>query len=309
MGTYIVSGATSFLGYPLVKKLLKNGNNVYCLIRNQSLESEKAIQLKRLGAIIIESELGQYNKIQYAFSNIDFFIHLAWAGAGASGRRDEDTQKMNFIYSKDALEFAKSISVKYFIFGGSQAEYGKIDSKEKEDAVCNPISTYGKTKKKFADFAKEYCNAENIKFIHLRIFSVYGQGDHEKSLVNYCLHSFLSNESVTLGPCTQLWNYLYIEDFVELVTNLFDNAEYIDQNIINIASDDTRQLRSYVRTMHESCLSLGQYHFSETNPNPEGCVDLNPDISYLMKILGPFRFTSFKDGIKKILDWKKENEN
>ena len=72
----------------------------------------------------------------------------------------------------------------------------------KEDQPCHPVSEYGKNKVLVWEQAKELSVQLRIDYIHTRIFSVYGPGDHPWSLISACLDTFLKGGHMELGACT-----------------------------------------------------------------------------------------------------------
>ena len=88
-----------------------------------------------------------------------------------------------------------------------------------------------------------------MQFIHMRIYSVYGSGDHETSLVNTVLRAALRHEAVTLGPCEQRWNYLEVHDLARAIRILL-SSEDTRTGIYDIAGSDSRMLKKYVIAMN-----------------------------------------------------------
>lgn len=74
------------------------------------------------------------------------------------------------------------------------------------------IVSIWKSKIGFSRWAIVEAAKRQLQFIHLRIFSVYGYGDREGTLIDSCVHKMNQGGIIHLGPCTQQWNYLYIND-------------------------------------------------------------------------------------------------
>ena len=117
------------------------------------------------------------------------------------------------------------------------------------------MSPYGKAKLSFGRWATEQSLLSEIyddapmQFIHMRIYSVYGSGDHETSLVNTVLRAALRHEAVTLGPCEQRWNYLEVHDLARAIRILL-SSEDTRTGIYDIAGSDSRMLKKYVIAMN-----------------------------------------------------------
>lgn len=181
---------------------------------------------------------------------IDAWVHFAWDGVGSAGRSDTNIQIENIQNAKKAYLYAKLLGARKFLFAGSQAEYGIGNHR-----VPMPVSPYGKAKLSFGRWATEQSLLSEIyddapmQFIHMRIYSVYGSGDHETSLVNTVLRAALRHEAITLGPCEQRWNYLEVHDLARAIRILL-RSEDTRTGIYDIAGSDSRMLKKYVIAMN-----------------------------------------------------------
>lgn len=293
---FVVTGASSFLGSAVVKKLREEGHKV-TEFRHSYEEDEDDLPHRA-----------------------DAWIHFAWAGKGSEGRQDEEVQGYNIGMSMGALEKAIELNCKKFIFAGSQAEYGRAQdgSLKNEDGPAEPVSAYGDAKLLFSKLARTRIDAYNreencprpMRYVHMRLFSVYGPGDHKESLINTLVNKLYNGESVELGNCGQQWNYMYIDDAVDAVFTL---CTKFTGDTYNIASEDTRPLKEYVE---EAAKLIAAYreektgeavnasellHFGAREDNAEGAADLSPDTTKI-KALGFESKTSFAEGIRKILE-------
>ena len=141
----------------------------------------------------------------------------------------------------------------------------------------------------------------SMEYIHARIFSVYGPGDHPWSLVESCLRAFGRGEYISLGECTQMWNFLYLEDCVRALILLMEQEKESVSGIYNVAApeEETKPLREYIRQMYETMGYHGSYSFGRRRPNAEGLANLIPDISKLEENTGFSPRVSFSEGVKK----------
>lgn len=300
---FIITGATSFVGVELTRYALSMGDEVIAVCRKGSAG------ISKLGAYpnlkIVYSELSEYANLNNQIDKADVFINLAWEGTGHSGRDITDIQKDNIAHSLDAIKVAASIGCSLFVEAGSQAEYGTVLEKISETTPCNPFSEYGKAKLAVKEQGSKIANALGMKYLHLRIFSLYGEDDHPWTLVMSALDKMLKDESVDLSPCTQNWNYLYVKDAVEQIIGLCRfalNQSDFEHEVYNIASNDTRVLRDFVLKMKEISRSTSKLNFGvKVSTN---LVSLQPDIRKTERDSGFTNYHSFEDVIERIVNKK-----
>ena len=303
----VVTGATSFLGRAVANRLLKQGSRVYAVVRPGS-ENLRYLPSNQDGLVIIERELGELDTLDQVIDEpCQAFYHFGWDGSGSENRMKREVQQKNVVDALKALEGARRLGCSRFLFSGSQAEYGIHKGALSEETDCSPVSEYGKAKLDFLKQATEKTNQwqqegiSSMEYIHARIFSVYGPGDHPWSLVESCLRAFTRGEYISLGECTQMWNFLYLEDCVRALILLMEQEKESVSGIYNVAAPEreTKPLREYIRQMYETMGYHGSYSYGRRRPNAEGLANLIPDISKLEKNTGFSPLVSFSEGVKK----------
>lgn len=300
MHTYVVTGATSFIGISLCHLLLDNGNIVYAVCRRNSLELSKLSCRNNLK--VVYSELETIDSIISQIPMAEIFINLAWAGTKHLERDDIEIHKENINNTLRCIHVAKIIGCYLFVESGSQAEYGFIPTLIKETSTCNPESEYGKSKLQVYILGKETCLDLGIKHLHLRIFSVFGENNHSWTMITSVLKKMINDEVVNLTSCSQCWNYLYIRDAVKQIYLLceyaLNNTSYVSE-IYNIASEDTRQLRLFVDEMY--CLTQSKSILNYGVINPTNKVSLNPSIEKVKSAIGFISSYSFGEAIQNVI--------
>ena len=391
----LISGVSSFLGIYTAKELLSQGHELYGIVRKESKNREKLESLRGLQLISVDmkafSGYGEGGKLalaegirkqedsfsrEAAFSrngfalaslvpnDLDAIIHFAWDGVGSKGRENPEIQEQNLLMSKGFYQWGLQNGVKYFLFAGSQAEYGRGTRENPE-----PVSAYGKAKLSFSRYglsggravedsafpkqcfrsfddkeeteqekakeaeqkteqkteqkaeqkaeqeaeqkAEHKAEQENpMKFLDLRIFSVYGVGDHETTLVHTLVQAVLAGQSMDLSPCSQMWNFMEARDLARAIAFLLEGG--FGSGTYDLCSQDSRPLKDYVleieslgkaflekkegKTLRTSSSLL---RFGERASNAEGPVDLKPSIKDLYD-RGFLEKISFQQGIEEL---------
>ncbi|WP_077612263.1 NAD-dependent epimerase/dehydratase family protein [Clostridium sp. Marseille-P2415] len=309
----VVTGATSFLGRALVNRLLKEHNHVFAVVRPGS-KNLGSLDKEQQGLILIERQLEELHELDKGIDEpCQAFYHFGWEGSGSAGRMKREVQQKNVEDSLKALEGARRLGCSRFLFSGSQAEYGIHKEAMTEEAVCSPVSEYGKAKLEFLKRASEQTEKwrqtgiSDMEYIHSRIFSVYGPGDHPWSLVESCLRVFGSGEYISLGECTQIWNFLYLDDCIRALVLLMEQENKSVSGIYNVAGPEgeNRPLREYIRMIYEVLGFHGSYSYGRREPNAEGPANLIPDIKKLKEMTGWEPAVTFSDGIRRTFQAEK----
>lgn len=310
----VVTGATSFIGRAVVEELLEKRHQVFAAVRPDSagrgeleaMQRETGGQLTVLPVDL--SACGTLDRHPALEGRADLWLHLGWEGSGSANRTNPEIQARNIGYALEALGAAARLGCTRFLFSGSQAEYGIADGLMREDSPCHPVSEYGKDKLEVCRRVGERAAELGITYLHARIFSVYGPGDHPWSLVSSCVDTFLKGGHMEFGACTQLWNYLYIKDAVRAITGLL--LAKSPSGVYNVAGNDTRPLREFIGEIHRLCGGRGTFEYGKRPPNAEGVVSLKPDTGKLYRTANFQPRISFEEGIREMIanhEFYKEN--
>ena len=296
---YIITGATSFIGSELIRLIIEREDEVYAICRkNTSIDQLPKGRFLHL----VYADMSNYGELYKKIPKADIFINLAWGGTNHDGRKIVDVQNENITNTIAAMTAAERMGCKIFVESGSQAEYGSTISRQQEENPCFPFSEYGKAKLKVKEELFNISEKLNIKYIHLRIFSVFGENDHPWTLVMTAINKMLHNEIVDLSPCTQNWNFIYVKDAARIIISLCEYATKNDSfkhEVYNIASEDTRPLKAFVEQMKKLVGSSSELNYGAINP--PNIVSLQPDMSKTKSVVGSISEYTFDEVIKKII--------
>lgn len=298
---YIITGATSFIGLELIHYLLSQNHEITAICRADSTGLSKLPKPLE----VVFADMSDYHTLSGKVGKADVFINLAWGGTGHDGRNVTDIQKDNVMNTTAAFMAAREMDCCVFVEAGSQAEYGTVTSRISEETPCRPFSEYGKAKLEVKAKCFELAEKTGMKYIHLRIFSIFGENDHPWTLIMSTVDKMLRNERIDLSSCTQKWNFLYAKDAVARIVKLCEHAiNDIDfrHEVYNIASRDTRILRDFVEEIRKITKSESELNYGAFVP--QNLVSLDPDVSKTEFATGLTDYTSFNKVIKNIVKSK-----
>ena len=120
---------------------------------------------------------------------------------------------------KNLTNFYFKKSIKKFVQIGSGLEYGKARSPQKETFSINPDSNYALAKGKATQYLLKI---SKLKFpgIVIRPYQVYGPYQDYNRLIPIVIKNCLEDKKFPCSSGRQLRDFLYIDDFVEIVFKL-----------------------------------------------------------------------------------------
>ena len=288
---FFITGASSFIGVELCRYLADNGHKVMAMSRREN-EDLNAIAAKGNLRVFRADMQSLFDKATDV--KADVFVHLAWAGTSHEERNNPEIQEENVKSALECVRLAKQMGCQLYVDAGSQAEYGIVPGVLTEDTACNPVSAYGKAKLQMYNKTVALTSEIGLKYIHLRILRVYGEKDHEETLIKSCLRKLKNNEPIVMRSGGQKWNYVYVKDAVRQIAELSLNAYDDDAfkfEVYNIASEDTRRLQDFVIKMKDICGSQSELKFGGYDKEKE--INLNPNVmktKEIVKQLSEWRF-------------------
>lgn len=291
----VITGANGFIGTQLAKRFSEEGWESVLVAR-----PERAMNVPA-NTKFVPLSMEEYSKLGELTGGCDCFVHLSWQGVRGSQRMDRGLQEANVVFSMQGIASMLRAGCEKVVLSGSQAEYGPQFEPTTERAVCRPHTEYGKAKLALARQTADLCVQKNVAYKLLRIFSTYGPGNYPDTLIMSMLRNMRSNRPCELTPCTQQWDFLYIDDAVDAIFRIC--GLHCTDGIYNIASGDVRPLSEFVKEMLRVTRSSSRLLFGAI-PYPEtGRMSLWPDVTKLRKELDWQPTIKFETGIQQTMDW------
>jgi len=299
---FFITGASSFVGIEVCRYLTNKGHNVIAMTRR---ENKFLNAIAKVGMLQVFQADMQTLVEKATDVKADVFIHLAWAGTSHEDRNNPAIHEENVRLSLEYVRLAQRMGCQLYVDAGSQAEYGIVPGVITEETPCNPFSAYGKAKLELYQKSIVLTKELGLKYIHLRILSVYGENDHPDTLIMSSLRKLKVREPIEMRSGDQKWNYVYVKDAARQISELALNALADDGfgcEVYNIASNDTRLLKDFVIKMKEICRSDSELRFGEYDPEKD--VNLEPDMQKTESVVKPLTEWEFEEVIKEICNNK-----
>ncbi|HEX9739673.1 MAG TPA: NAD(P)-dependent oxidoreductase [Ignavibacteriaceae bacterium] len=172
--TAVVTGASGFVGSHLVDYLVEKNYKVRCIVRKTS--SLKWLKGKDVEIHICE--LTDKEGLGKIFDGADYIYHVAGV---VKSKKPEGYFKGNVDTTKTLLEAALEFkdNIKRFLVVSSQTSSGPspLNNPLTEEDLCNPITTYGRSKLAQEELAKSFM--DKIPVTICKVAAVYGERDTE----------------------------------------------------------------------------------------------------------------------------------
>lgn len=302
MKRVVITGATGMIASALIRKLIKEDIQVLAICRPNSSKISNIPSHKLV--TICESDVSDLLHLKTVIKDTyDTFFHFAWNGTYGSSRNDAYLQTNNIKYTLDAVNLANHLGCTTFIGAGSQAEYGRTESKLSALTPTNPENGYGIAKYTAGKLSAIYAKQLGLKHIWTRILSIYGPCDNDFTMIMSSILKMLRGEYAAFTKGEQQWDFLYCDDAAEAFYRIAKEGK--DGSVYPIGSGSTKSLAEYITIMRDTIdknlkIGLGEVPYTQNQ-----VMNLCADISELTKDTGFVPQISFEKGISETIDWCK----
>lgn len=310
MKKIIITGATSMLGAALVERLLKSEEieKIYAVVRPYSCDKNVVAKRARIPLDsrikIIDCDISDYLKLPGLINDdCDIFYHMAWPRTATYEEKIEDMLfKCDSVkYVIEAIDAASKLGCRKFIGAGSQSEYGiPTDGNYSTHQECRPVRSDGVFHLAAGQAARMASDLLGLKCIWMRVFSVYGINDRPDSMISETIDKLIKGEHCSFTKSEQYWDYVYADDVAEAFYLVGKKVN--EHRIYNMAYGKSRQLRYYIdiiRTVVAPKASLG---IGELAYPDNAIMNMNVDVSDLIRETGWRPQVAFQTGIKRIYE-------
>lgn len=321
MSTYFITGGAGFIGSTLSEKLLSLGNKVvaidnFCDFYNPAIKENNIKELLlNPNFKLYRADIRDREAVKKIFdeNEIDVVMNLAaMAGVRPSIENPCLYQEVNCLGLQNILEEMKLHNVKNGVLASSSSVYGNCKGVPfREDMIVDyAISPYAATKKANEVMAHVYHKLYDMNIIMLRFFTVYGPKQRPDLAINKFTRLMLEDREIPMfGDGTTSRDYTYVDDIVD---GIIKSCEYTLNNenvyeILNIGNSSPTSLKEMINTIARV---LEVEPKIKQLPMQPGDVDRTyADITKAKKLIGYEPKTTFEEGIRKFVNWYKENKD
>lgn len=306
----LISGGAGFIGKNLVRKLLKNSDNLLTIVDNFCTsewadfeELSKKINLYNMDVadmIFAPLEI-----------DLDVVVHLASPASPADYvRLPIETLVAGSVGTLRMLEVARAQNA-HFVLASTSEVYGDPTEHPQLENYFGNVDSVGERSqydeaKRFAEaLTVNYQKTYGISAIILRIFNTYGPGlrlNDGRAIPNFITQALRGEPLTIYGTGEQTRSFCYIDDMVKA---LMAAIEYNGYTIgpINVGNPEEVSVLELAEKIKWLTQGKSEIVFREAPPlDPQRRC---PDISKARKFLKWQPKISLEEGLQKTIEWFK----
>jgi nucleoside-diphosphate-sugar epimerase len=211
-----VTGGTGFIGSHLVDALIEHNDydDVKCLVRSR----EKWLEEKDF--IKVEGDLNSIRSMDKALNNVDVIFHIA---AIVKAPTQAEFNHANVQATENLLRLAIKNNIKKMVILSSLAAAGPSNGTPlTEEDPMNPMSMYGKSKKRMEEMVREVA-PDDMSITILRPPAVYGPREDQ-------IYTLFKMMKYGIAPIVGDGNHpqlsiVYVKDVVQAILKSADQTK------------------------------------------------------------------------------------
>jgi UDP-glucuronate 4-epimerase len=307
----LVTRGAGFIGSHLVDSLLEDGHTVTAVDSFDDFYArvwkERNIALHRSHPAwrLIEADIRDGGALRREWpGQCDAIVHLAArAGVRPSIMSPLLYQDVNVRGTHELLELAREKGVGQFVFASSSSVYG-VDPRlpcREDDHVLRPISPYASTKVSGELLGHVYSHLYGIRFIALRLFTVYGPRQRPDLAIHKFARLIVSGQPIPVfGNGESQRDYTFIADIVSGIRAAiaYQGSPF---EVLNLGNGRPVTLRGMIEELEAA---LGERAILEWLDEQPGDVRRTwADVSKARQLLGYEPRTGFREGVRRFSRW------
>lgn len=308
----LITGCCGFIGSSLTEEMLNRGHKIIGIDNFDNYYSKKTKLQNIENSLLynnfqfIEGDIDNVSKLLDKKTSIDVIIHLA----ASPGVRNSFENTAHCLYNNinvtDKLfNFSINNNIRKFIFASSSSVYGVNENLPwNEDEKLIPISPYAFSKLSIETLGQMYSGINDIKFIALRFFTVYGPKQRPDLAIFKFFDRIVNNKKIQVyGKGETFRDYTYIDDIVDGIINSINiNSNF---EIINLGNNQPTKLLDLISMIESITNKKAKIEFM---PLPKGDVPATyADITKANELINFSPKIKLENGLKDFYNWYLSN--
>ena len=284
MKKMLITGASGFLGMPIVRELAECGEyEIYAVTSGR-----RYVEFPK-GVNTVTANLLEHERSKRLIEEIrpEIVAHLAWE-LSEPGYLVSST---NLVWLEESLRILRTFvesGGKYFAFAGSSAEYGHFRGFSENEKFIE-TSIYGHCKNSFHQTAQKLCGAGGIDYVNLRFFPTLGRGMRTNVAAATAAATFAAGKRFICKSPYNIWDFISICDASKAACAVI-KKQY--SGVVNIGSGIPRAMGDVFKAIAQKMDCSHLFSLDYEN-NAKEILVANTDI--LGKVIGYTCSTGFDE--------------
>src|SRR5271165_3720319 len=313
MALYLITGIAGFIGSSLARELLQRGEQVRGVDNFSTGKRENLTQLSDQ-IEFRESDILDLDAMKLACTGVDYVLHQAAIPSVPKSVLDPlGSNRANVDGTVNVLVAARDAKVKRVVYAASSSAYGDTPTLPKHEAMTpNPISPYAVAKLASELYMVSFYRCYGLETVCLRYFNIFGPRQDPSSpysgvLAKFSLQMLRGEQPTIFGDGEQSRDFNYIDNAVS--ANLLActaSAAKCAGRVFNCATGRRITLNQVFTALKPLTGYQGTVKYG-----PERGGDIKhslADITQAQKQLGYEVLVNFEDGLRRTVDWYR-NQN
>ena len=334
----LVTGGAGFIGFHLVRRLLRDGHEVTALDNlndyyNPCLKQARLREIESIAPMgawrfeLLSLEDGDALMALFEAEKPTVVVNLAaQAGVRYSLENPAAYIQSNLVGFGHILEGCRHNGVGHLVYASSSSVYGgnrNLPFHERQP-VNHPVSLYAASKKANELMAHTYSHLYGLPATGLRFFTVYGPWGRPDMAPMLFARAILAGEPIKVFNHGKMQrDFTYIDDIVEGVLRCCDkpataNSEFdplqpdpataaAPHRVFNIGNSQPTELLRFIEVMEQA---LGRKAIKDFQPmQPGDVVATAADTTSLERWVGFKPCTDVQEGVNRFAKWYCEYHN
>ena len=311
MNRFLVTGGAGFIGSYIVRRLLKDG----CFVRIlDNFSSGNKHNLGFLDAVepslfeVVKGDISSEHDCIRALQGISGVFHCAaLSSVPLSFERPELYDQNNTQGTYHLLKACADQGIERVVQLSSSSVYGDHSEPLTHEGInLDPQSPYAVSKMESEKHAQWFSTHHTMSIVSLRCFNVFGPGQmintsYAAVIPSFCQRMIQGQPPIIYGDGEQTRDFVFVEDVVEATIHAMQCAELSGSVQLNIASGEGHSINQLVHYLNMALGTSIEPIYSETRP---GDIRYSvADIQLASSLIHFVPMVSFKDGIRRTLEW------
>lgn len=310
----VVTGGAGLIGSWVVDSLLKDFNSsikeiivVDNFIRGTKANLENAMKSKKVK--VVKGDIRDFKLINRLTKKTDFVIHEAAIRITQCAENPRECNEILVDGTFNIFEACVKNNVKKLIFNSSASVYGDPSFLPMdENHPYNNLTAYGAGKIATEHMAKAFRKMYGLNYICLRPFNVYGPrmdiyGAYTEVLILWLDRIDQGLSPLIFGDGKQTMDFVYVEDVATATIAALKSRK--NEGIYNVGTGRETSLNDLLKTV----LELMNSKLKPVYQPQRRATHISRRMADIKKAKKELKFvakTSLKQGLKKLIDWRRQ---